>query len=206
MVPKGTVVQDGLSRCPWASEGGERERDYHDTEWGRPVTDEHGLFERISLEAFQAGLSWSIILRKRDAFRRAFADFDPDLVSRFGPDDVERLLNDAGIVRNRRKIEATITNARAVVGLRNGPGLVDLIWSHRPPSRPAPQEAEDVPATTPESVALSKALKRAAMVFVGPTTCYAMMQAIGLVNDHLVSCDFRASCDLAARRDSLEVS
>ena len=206
MVPKATAVGDGLSRCLWASGAGELDRDYHDTEWGRPVTDEHGLFQRISLEAFQSGLSWSIILRKRDAFRRAFAGFDPGLVSRFGPEDVERLMNDVRIVRNRRKIEATITNARAVVALRSGPGLVDLVWSHRPPPRPAPQGVDDVPATTPESVALSKALKRAGMVFVGPTTCYAMMQAIGMVNDHLASCDFRASCDVGAGCDSPGVS
>src|SRR3954470_8908068 len=152
---------------------------YHDDEWGRPVTDEHGLFERLSLEAFQSGLSWRTILRKRDAFRAAFAGFDPDVVARFGDDDVARLLADAGIVRNRMKVEATIANARATVALREaGTPLAELIWSFAPdPRPPAPRSWDDVPAVTPESTALAKELKKRGFRFVGPTTAYAAMQA-----------------------------
>jgi DNA-3-methyladenine glycosylase I len=165
---------------------------YHDEEWGAPVTDERGLFERVSLEAFQSGLSWLTILRKRDAFRAAFAGFEPDAVARFGARDVQRLLGDAAIVRNRAKIEATIANARATVDLRDGgTPLHELVWSHRPPSRPAPKSFADVPAHTPEAVALAKALKRAGFRFVGPTTVYAAMEACGLVNDHVATCPAR---------------
>ena len=147
---------------------------YHDDEWGYPVTDERGLFERVSLEAFQSGLSWITILRKRDAFRAAFAGFEPDAVARFGADDVERLLGDAGIVRNRAKIEATIANARATVDLRDaGTPLDELVWSHRPTPRPAPASFADVPAQIAEAAALAKALKKAGFRFVGPTTVYA---------------------------------
>jgi DNA-3-methyladenine glycosylase I len=165
---------------------------YHDDEWGLPVTDERGLFERVSLEAFQSGLSWLTILRKRDAFRAAFAGFDPDAVARFGARDVKRLLGDAAIVRNRAKIEATIANARATVELRDaGTPLHELVWSHRPASRPAPKSFADVPPQVPEAAALAKALKRAGFRFVGPTTLYAAMEACGLVNDHLATCPVR---------------
>ena len=165
---------------------------YHDDEWGYPVTDERGLFERVSLEAFQSGLSWLTILRKRDAFRAAFAGFEPDVVARFEPRVVERLLGDAGIVRNRAKIEATIANARATVDLRDaGTPLAELVWSHRPEPRPAPASFADIPAQLPEAVALAKALKRAGFRFVGPTTIYAGMQACGLVNDHVATCPAR---------------
>jgi DNA-3-methyladenine glycosylase I len=168
---------------------------YHDEEWGRPVRDERGLYERISLEAFQSGLSWITILRKRDAFRAAFADFDPEAVARFGEDDVQRLMADAGIVRNRAKIEATIANARATLALREtGTPLHELVWSFAPVPRARRLERfEDVPARTPESVALSKALKAAGFRFVGPTTAYAAMQACGLVDDHLQACAVRHS-------------
>jgi DNA-3-methyladenine glycosylase I len=167
---------------------------YHDEEWGFPVRDERGLFERISLEAFQSGLAWITILRKRDAFRAAFADFDPDVVARFGAADVERLLGDAGIVRNRAKIEATIANANATVALRKtGTSLPELFWSFAPPA-PAPpaRTLAELPAVTTESVALAKALRKAGFRFVGPTTAYAAMQACGVVNDHLAGCPVRA--------------
>ena len=165
---------------------------YHDDEWGHPVTDERGLFERVSLEAFQSGLSWLTILRKRDAFRAAFAGFEPDAIARFGPADVERLLGDAGIVRNRAKIDATIANARATVDLRDaGTPLQELVWSHRPAARPAPKSFADVPVHVPEAVALARALKKAGYRFVGPTTVYAAMEACGLVNDHVITCPSR---------------
>jgi DNA-3-methyladenine glycosylase I len=165
---------------------------YHDDEWGHPVTDERGLFERLTLEAFQSGLSWLTILRKRDAFRAAFADFDPDAVARLGDGDVQRLLADAAIVRNRAKIDATIANARATVDLRGGDTpLQELIWQHRPAPRPAPRALADIPAHVPEAVALAKALKRAGFRFVGPTTVYAAMEACGLVNDHIAACPVR---------------
>jgi DNA-3-methyladenine glycosylase I len=173
-------------------------RAYHDDEWGRPVRDERGLFERISLEAFQSGLAWITILRKRDAFRAAFAGFDPDTVAGFGEDDVGRLLSDAGIVRNRQKVEATIANARATVALRDaGTPLDEVVWAHRPPPRPAPASWGDVPPVTPESTALAKELKRHGFRFVGPTTAYAAMQACGLVNDHLAGCVAREPTELA---------
>jgi DNA-3-methyladenine glycosylase I len=167
---------------------------YHDEEWGRPVRDERGLYERLSLEAFQSGLSWLTILRKRDAFRAAFANFEPDAVARFGDDDVERLLSDAGIVRNRAKIEATIANAKATVALReDGPTLPELVWErYRPPPRATPpQTFADVPSQTPETKALAKELKRRGFRFVGPTTLYALMQACGVVDDHLATCPVR---------------
>jgi DNA-3-methyladenine glycosylase I len=172
---------------------------YHDEEWGRPVTDERGLYERLSLEAFQSGLSWLTILRKREAFRAAFANFEPDAVARFGEDDVQRLLADAGIVRNRAKIAAAIANARATVDLRDaGTPLAAVVWEHRPAPRPAPRTWADVPAQVPESVALARVLKRAGFRFVGPTTLYALMQACGLVNDHLATCPARAGVERAA--------
>jgi DNA-3-methyladenine glycosylase I len=183
-----TSVPD--ERCPWAGEGALRA--YHDEEWGRPVTDERGLFERLSLEAFQSGLSWTTILAKREGFRRAFAGFDPDAVAAFGPGDVDGLLADAGIVRNRAKIEATIANARALVALREaGEPFPRLVWSHRAEPGPAPRALADVPAATPESKALAKALKARGFRFVGPTTAYALMQAVGIVNDHVEGCFVR---------------
>jgi DNA-3-methyladenine glycosylase I len=174
-------------------------RAYHDDEWGRPVSDERGLYERISLEAFQSGLAWITILRKRDNFRAAFADFEPEAVAAFDADDVARLMADVGIVRNRLKVDATINNARAVLGLRDaGTSLPELVWAHRPdPDRPAPAGWGDVPALTPESTALAKALKREGFRFVGPTTAYAAMQACGLVNDHLSGCVARAATEAA---------
>src|SRR5690606_10125025 len=156
MTEPGVVVgEDGLARPAWASRD-PLLREYYDTEWGVPVRDERGLFERLSLEAFQSGLSWATILRKRPAFRAAFADFDPDAVAAFGDDDVARLLADAGIVRNRRKIEATIANAQATVALRADGGLPELIWSFRPMRTPRPRTVAEVPTTSPESVALAK--------------------------------------------------
>ena len=167
---------------------------YHDEEWGRPVTDERGLLERFCLEGFQSGLSWLTILRKRENFRTAFADFDPERVARFGRRDVERLLRDAGIVRHRGKIEAAIANAKGTLALRAaGTPLEELVWTHRPErSGRTPRSLKDLPATTPESNALSKELKRAGFRFVGPTTVYAAMQACGVVDDHIAGCFVRA--------------
>jgi DNA-3-methyladenine glycosylase I len=165
---------------------------YHDEEWGRPVTEERGLLERLTLEGFQSGLSWLTILRKRENFRSAFAGFDPERVAKFGKRDIERLLGDAGIVRHRGKIEAAIANARGTLALREaGTPLHQLVWSHRPTPRRAVKSIYDLPSTTPESVALSKELKRAGFRFVGPTTVYAAMQACGVVNDHIASCHVR---------------
>jgi DNA-3-methyladenine glycosylase I len=162
---------------------------YHDEEWGLPVHDEAALFERVALEGFQSGLSWAIVLRKRPAFREAFAGFDPAVVAGFEDDDVERLLADAGIVRNRLKIEATIANARALVALHEaGRTLDEVVWAHVPAPRPRPASWADVPPTSPESVAMAKELKGLGFRFVGPTTAYAAMQACGLVDDHLVGC------------------
>ncbi len=189
----GVVIgEDGLARPAWAAAEGLL-REYYDTEWGMPIRDEKGLFERIALEGFQAGLSWATVLRKRPAFRAAFADFDPDAVAAFDEGDVERLMADAGIIRNRQKIEATIGNARAVVALREQGGLVDLVWSFQPASTPAPRTMSEVAATSPESVALSKELHRRGFRFVGPTTMYALMQAVGMVDDHLVGSHRRGS-------------
>ena len=179
------IGEDGLARPPWAATD-PLLRDYYDTEWGMPVRDERGVFERLSLEAFQSGLSWATILRKRPAFRSAFADFDPDTVAAYGQRDVERLMGDAGIVRNRRKVEATITNARATVALRAEGGLAEIVLAHRPASTPAPRTLAELPTTSPESLALSKALKRKGFTFVGPTTMHALMEAIGIVDTHLV--------------------
>ncbi len=159
---------------------------YHDDEWGRPVHGDDLVFERLSLEAFQSGLSWLTILRKRENFRKAFAGFSIEAVAAFGEADVERLLADAGIIRNRAKIESTIANARAAAALTGG--LSELVWRYADPDSPVPRTLADVPATTPGSKALAKELKRQGFRFVGPTTAYAMMQAIGLVNDHVAAC------------------
>jgi DNA-3-methyladenine glycosylase I len=162
---------------------------YHDEEWGRPVTDERGLYERLCLEGFQAGLSWLTILRKRTAFRAAFAAFDPEAVARFGEREITRLLGDAEIVRHRGKIEAAIANARATLALREtATPLEELVWSHRPKQHRVPQSTGDWVARTPESTALSRRLKQAGFRFVGATTTWATMQACGVVNDHLAGC------------------
>ncbi len=178
---------DGLQRCSWAGTADDY-RDYHDAEWGLPVHGEAALLERITLEAFQSGLSWLTILRKRPAFRAAFADFDADTVARFDATDRARLLADGGIVRNRRKIDAAVANARATVALREDGGLDRLFWSFAPASHARPASLDDTPAQTPESVALAKALKKAGFRHVGPTTMYAAMQACGVVDDHVVGC------------------
>jgi DNA-3-methyladenine glycosylase I len=188
-----TVIgEDGLARPEWAASD-PLLREYYDTEWGMPVRDEQGLFERISLEAFQSGLSWATILRKRPAFRAAFDGFAPDVVASYDERDVERLMADAGIVRNRRKIEATVVNARATVDLRAQGGLVDLVWSFRPERTPEPSTHAEVPTTSPESVALSKALRARGFTFVGPTTMFALMEAVGIVDTHLVTSHRRGS-------------
>jgi DNA-3-methyladenine glycosylase I len=177
-------------RCWWAGTAPEYVR-YHDEEWGRPEHDGRALYEKLCLEAFQSGLSWLTILRKRESFRAAFAKFEPEAVAAFGDADVARLMADAAIVRNRAKIEATIANARAVLEL--DVPLAELLWSFAPDpdTRPAPAFSEDIPAVTPESTAMAKALKQHGFRFVGPTTAYALMQACGLVNDHLAGCAAR---------------
>jgi len=189
------VGDDGLARCPWATTH-RLNRTYHDTEWGLPVRGERALFERLTLEAFQSGLSWLTILAKRAAFRAAFAGFDPDRVTRFDDADVARLLADAAIVRNRAKIEAARANARAVIELREHGGLDRLIWSHQPARTPTPRLSSEVPTSTPESKALAADLRAHGFVFVGPTTAQALMEAIGLIDTHLVACHRRGSSGL----------
>jgi DNA-3-methyladenine glycosylase I len=182
----GAVVgADGLARCAWGATTAEYAA-YHDDEWGRPVHGDDALYERLCLEAFQSGLSWLTILRKRENFRRAFAGFAIARVAEFTPEDEERLLADAGIVRNRAKIAATLANARAAADLPGG--LSALLWSYAPAPRPRPATMADVPATSPESVAMAKDLKRRGFRFVGPTTAYALMQATGMVDDHVAGC------------------
>ena len=185
---------DRLRRC-WGNEPPEL-RAYHDDEWGRPVVDDVRIFEKLCLEGFQSGLSWLTILRKRDGFRRAFAGFDIPTVAAFGEGDVERLLGDTGIVRNRAKIEATIANARATLDVQSSDGsLAALWWSFEPKRQPARRRWGDIPASTPESVALSKELRRRGFRFVGPTTVYAAMQYLGVVNDHLAWCHVRPAVE-----------
>ena len=181
------VGEDGLARCSWAGSTPEYIA-YHDTEWGVPVHGERALYERLTLEAFQSGLAWITILRKREGFRKAFADFDPELVAGFGEEDRARLMADTSIVRNRLKIDAAISNAGAVLRLRDAGGLDQLVWSHAPQRHTPPRTPADLRASSAESVALAKALKKAGFVFVGPTTMYAAMQACGLVDDHLAGC------------------
>jgi DNA-3-methyladenine glycosylase I len=176
---------DGRLRCPWGLATPEYLA-YHDDEWGRPVRDDTGMFERLCLEAFQSGLSWLTILRKREGFRAAFAGFDIEAVARFGPDDVTRLLGDARIVRNRAKIEAAIGNARAALTLPGG--LADLVWSYADGQERAPVTLGDVPSWTAQSKALSKELRRRGFSFTGPVTAYATLQACGVVDDHLEAC------------------
>jgi DNA-3-methyladenine glycosylase I len=180
---------DGRARCGWAAQPPEYLA-YHDHEWGRPVHDDVRLFEKLCLEGFQSGLSWLTILRKREAFRRAFAGFDPPTVAAFGDAEVARLLADPGIVRSRAKVAATIANARAMVAMTDTT-LDRLVWAHAPPARPAPASLAELPASTPESAALATELKRRGFRFVGPTTVYAMMQACGVVDDHLAGCFVR---------------
>ncbi len=181
------LAEDGLPRCDWALSTPEYLA-YHDEEWGREIRDDRGMYERMTLESFQSGLSWITILRKRPAFREAFAGFDPEVVASYGQADFDRLMADAGIVRNRAKINAAIANARVMLALGDR-ALTDLLWSFAPAGpRPAPRTLADVPATSPESVAMSKTLKKNGFVFLGPTTCYALMQATGMVNDHLSDC------------------
>jgi DNA-3-methyladenine glycosylase I len=183
---------DGLLRCSWGVSTPDYVA-YHDEEWGRPVRGEDALYERFVLEGFQSGLSWLTILRKRANFRRAFAGFHIETVAAFGDDEVERLVADAGIIRHRGKIEAAIANARAAADLHAAGALLsDLVWSFAPAPRDAPTTSAQVPARTPESLALSKELKRRGFRFVGPTTAYAAMQACGLVNDHLAGCVARS--------------
>ncbi len=189
---------DGTRRCWWGDSAPEYVG-YHDREWGLPVLDDDGLFERLSLEAFQSGLSWLTILRKRHAFRDAFGGFRIGEVAEFGSRDVARLLADERIVRNRRKIEATIRNAKAAEALGKGGALSALVWSHRPSRRRAPRSAADLPTSTAESAALAGDLKARGFVFVGPTTAYALMQACGLVNDHLAGCAARPAVSAAQR-------
>jgi DNA-3-methyladenine glycosylase I len=191
---------DGVRRCGWGASAAEFLA-YHDDEWGRPVVDDARLYEKLCLEGFQSGLSWLTILRKRENFRRAFANFKPEVVARFREKDIKRLLGDAGIVRNRGKIEATVANAGATLRAQDEFGsLAALIWSYEPRGRRAvPKRYADIPAKTPESVALSKHLLRLGFRFVGPTTVYAAMQACGLVDDHLSGCASRAPCESARR-------
>jgi DNA-3-methyladenine glycosylase I len=179
-----TSSPDAVTRCPWGDDPAMIV--YHDTEWGRVLRGDRELFERMSLEAFQSGLSWAIVLRKRERFREVFAGFDPEVVAGFGESEVDRLLDDAGIIRNRMKIEATISNARTLLALDGS--FSDLLWSFAPPPRPAPTSYDEVPATTPESVAMAKTLKKRGFRFFGPTTAYALMQATGMVNDHVAGC------------------
>lgn len=186
------VGEDGLARPNWVSTD-PLMLDYYDTEWGMPVRDEQGVFERISLEAFQAGLSWRTILAKRPAFRRVFENFHPETVATFGDSDCERLMGDASIVRNRAKIHATITNAKATISMREKGGLSDFVWSFQPEHSPEPHRFSDVPTQTPESLALSKALRREGFAFVGPTTMFALMEAVGIVDTHLMSSHRRGS-------------
>lgn len=188
------VGDDGVARCPWAGTTPGDMRDYHDHEWGRPIAGDAAWFERLSLEAFQSGLSWATILRKRPAFRAAFDGFDPDRVAGYDDADVERLMADAGIVRNRAKVLAAIANAGALVAMRetDGPDCLErLVRAHTPAEPPAPRDTEQQQTTSPESLALSKALKKRGFTFVGPTTMFALMEATGVFDPHLVGCHRR---------------
>src|SRR5881394_1499967 len=190
---------DGKARCRWGSTD-ERYSDYHDSEWGRPVTDERGLYEKLCLECLQSGLSWALILRKRDGIREAFADFHPETVAAFGSGEIEALLADARVIRNRRKLEAIVRNAEATVAMRATTPLPDLVWSFRPPPRVAPRSYDELAPSTDESKALARELKRRGFAFVGPTTVYSTLQAVGVVNDHLAGCFVRGEVEAARRR------
>ncbi|MCU1546061.1 MAG: DNA-3-methyladenine glycosylase [Homoserinimonas sp.] len=189
------IGDDGRARPAWAAVD-PLLREYYDTEWGLPVRDERGLYERISLEGFQAGLSWVTILRKRTAFRAAFHNFQPDVVAAYSEEDVQRLLTDSTIVRNRLKLTAAITNARATIALREEGGLVDFVWSFQPQRTPQPRTLAEIPTTSPESVALAKALRKRGFAYVGPTTMFALMEAIGIVDTHLMDSHRRGSSGL----------
>jgi DNA-3-methyladenine glycosylase I len=191
--------EDGKVRCRWGSTD-ELYRDYHDREWGRPVTDERGLYEKLCLECLQSGLSWALILRKRDGIRDAFADFSPDAVAAFARKEIDGLLKDTRVIRNRRKLEAIVQNAQATVAMRNQQPLAELVWSFLPPRRRAPRSYADMASLTDESKQLAKELKRQGFAFVGPTTVYSTMQAVGVVNDHLAGCFVRKEVE-AAQRD-----
>ncbi len=191
---------DGNRRCRWG-DSDDLYRSYHDTEWGRPVTEERGLYEKLCLECLQSGLSWALILRKREGIRDAFAGFDPDAVAAFGPPEVERLLHDARVIRNRRKLEAIVRNAEATVAMRDDVPLSELMWSFRRPTGAAPKSYADMTPTTQESKELAKELKKRGFVFVGPTTVYSTMQAVGIVNDHLSGCFVRR--EVEASRSSI---
>ena len=202
-MPASSVVRgdDGRKRCSWSTSTPDYVA-YHDDEWGRPVVDDVHIYEKICLEGFQSGLSWLTILRKRDGFRRAFAGFDPEMVASFGARDIKRLLGDASIVRHRGKIEATIANARATLEAQEQHGsLASVVWSFEPRrrGRPAPKGFGDIESKTAESVALSKALGKLGFRFVGPTTAYAAMQSLGLVNDHVTGCHVRSACEQERR-------
>ncbi|WP_066951428.1 DNA-3-methyladenine glycosylase I [Microtetraspora fusca] len=190
--PGVVIGEDGLPRPAWASVD-PLLRDYYDTEWGMPVRDEQGVYERISLEAFQAGLSWATILRKRPAFRAAFDGFDPDVVAGYDDSDVERLLADPAIVRNSAKIRAAIRNAQATIRLRDKGGLAEFVWSFQPDVTPEPVTFDQIPTRSPESEALSKALRTEGFAFVGPTTMFALMEAIGIIDTHLIGSHRRGS-------------
>ncbi|HZQ78646.1 MAG TPA: DNA-3-methyladenine glycosylase I [Acidimicrobiia bacterium] len=204
MAEGGEVVRgaDGRRRCPWAGTTAEYQA-YHDDEWGRPVVDDARIYEKLCLEGFQSGLSWLTILRKRPAFRAAFAGFEPEKVAAFDDPDIVRLLGDAGIVRHRGKIEAAIANARATLAVQADRGsLAALLWAFEPDrrGRAAPVRLGDLTPRTPESAELSKALRRYGFRFVGPTTAYAAMQSLGVVNDHLQRCHVRSACEAERRR------
>ena len=195
----GTVeCEDGLRRPIWAATDPVR-RHYYDTEWGMPVTDEPGLYERICLEGFQAGLSWDTILRKRTSLRQAFHDFNPDEVARFTEPDRARLMGDSGIIRNKAKINAAIVNARATIALREEGGLADFVWSFKPAVTPEPWMIDEIPTQSAESIALSRALKKKGFTFVGPTTMHAMMESIGMIDTHLMDSHRRGSSGIWSR-------
>ncbi len=191
--------EDGKRRCRWGA-GDDLYRRYHDTEWGRPVLDEQGLYERLSLECLQSGLSWALILRKRPGIRAAFAGFDPDVVAGFGAAELAALLEDARVIRNRRKLEAIVQNAQATVSMRAGVALSELVWSFRRPTKRAPRTYTDMVSFSAESKELAKELKRRGFAFVGPTTVYSTLQAVGVVNDHLAGCFVRAEVEAARSR------
>jgi DNA-3-methyladenine glycosylase I len=187
--------EDGKRRCRWGASS-EQYRRYHDTEWGRPILDERGLYERLCLELLQSGLSWALILRKRDGLREAFAGFDPEAVADLAP---ERLLKDERVIRNRKKLEAIVQNAEATIAMRDETALPELIWSYRRRNRRAPREYSEMVSFSEESKELAKELKRRGFAFVGPTTVYSTMQAVGVVNDHLAGCFVRAEVEAARR-------
>ncbi len=201
----GDVVtgEDGKRRCRWGA-GDETYRRYHDEEWGRPVLEERGLYEKLCLECLQSGLSWALILRKRDGIRDAFAHFEPEVVAGFGARDVKRLLANARVIRNRQKIEAIIRNAEATVAMRDETPLPELVWSFRRPTGRAPRGYAEMASFTPESKELAKELKRRGFAFVGPTTLYSTMQAVGVVNDHLAGCFVRTEVEKS--RKAVETS